>query len=67
MSTLAQILIFLPLTLATLGRSAFLSLSLLLTIHSMIHSTMTILLPIMQPSLPFLQVRVPCVAAFSQD
>jgi len=56
MSTLAQILIFLPLTLATLGRSAFLSLSLLLTIHSMIHSTMIILLPIMQPSLPFLQV-----------
>lgn len=56
MSTVAQILVFLPLTLATLGHSAFLSLSLLLTIHSMIHSTMNILLPGLQPSLPFLQV-----------
>jgi hypothetical protein len=40
MSTVLQILIFLPLTLATLSRQAFLLLSLLLCIHSLIHGTL---------------------------
>ncbi|KAF8305248.1 hypothetical protein DL93DRAFT_2089670 [Clavulina sp. PMI_390] len=56
MSTIAQFLIFLPLTLATLGHSAFLSLSLLLTIHSLIHATMNVFIPGLQKALPFMQV-----------
>ncbi|KAF9510412.1 hypothetical protein BS47DRAFT_1331710 [Hydnum rufescens UP504] len=56
LSTALQILIFLPLTLATLSTPAFLSLSVLLTLHSLVHSTMSILFPALQPSLPFLQV-----------
>ncbi|KAF8960971.1 hypothetical protein BDZ97DRAFT_1664950 [Flammula alnicola] len=40
LSTALQILIFLPLTLATISTQAFLLLSLLLTIHSLIHGTM---------------------------
>ncbi|KAM6498069.1 hypothetical protein JOM56_006017 [Amanita muscaria] len=40
LSTVLQILIFLPLTLATLSRHAFLLLSLLLCIHSLIHGTL---------------------------
>src|SRR5258708_3719346 len=54
--TLLQILLFLPLTLATLSTAAFLSLSLLLTIHSVIHSTMNLFIPSLQNYLPFLQV-----------
>ena len=57
LSTVLQILIFLPLTLATLSTPAFLSLSLLLTVHSLIHSTMNVLVPALQASLPFLQVK----------
>ncbi|KAF8632616.1 hypothetical protein AX15_001818 [Amanita polypyramis BW_CC] len=40
LSTVLQIFIFLPLTLATLSRQAFLLLSLLLCIHSLIHGTL---------------------------
>jgi len=43
LSTALQILIFLPLTLATISNQAFLLLSLLLTIHSFIHGTMILL------------------------
>lgn len=43
LSTALQILIFLPLTLATISNQAFLLLSLLLTIHSLIHGTMSLL------------------------
>ena len=43
LSTALQILIFLPLTLATISTQAFLLLSLLLTIHSFIHGTMCLL------------------------
>jgi hypothetical protein len=39
-STVLQILLFLPLTLVTLSRQAFLLLSLLLTIHAIIHGTL---------------------------
>ncbi|KAF8328228.1 uncharacterized protein EI90DRAFT_3146238 [Cantharellus anzutake] len=56
LGTLFQILLFLPLTLATLSTSAFLSLSLLLTLHSIIHATMSLLFPSLVGSLPFLQV-----------
>ncbi|TFK77145.1 hypothetical protein BDN72DRAFT_866924 [Pluteus cervinus] len=60
LSTALQILIFLPLTLATLSRSAFLLLSLLLCIHALIHGTLILLwgskaLSVMQvPMHPFL-------------
>ncbi|KAH8835297.1 hypothetical protein DL96DRAFT_1573659 [Flagelloscypha sp. PMI_526] len=40
LSTVLQILLFLPLTLVTLSRQAFLLLSLLLSIHALIHGTM---------------------------
>ncbi|PFH54429.1 hypothetical protein AMATHDRAFT_134485 [Amanita thiersii Skay4041] len=43
LSTVLQILIFLPLTLATLSRQAFLLHSLLLLLHSLIHGTMVML------------------------
>jgi hypothetical protein len=43
LSTALQILIFLPLTLSTISNQAFLLLSLLLTIHSLIHGTMCLL------------------------
>ncbi|TFK41211.1 hypothetical protein BDQ12DRAFT_697094 [Crucibulum laeve] len=43
LSTALQILIFLPLTLATLSTQAFLLLSLLLCVHSLIHGTMILL------------------------
>ena len=43
LSTALQILIFLPLTLATISNQAFLLLSLLLTTHSLIHGTMCLL------------------------
>ncbi|KAF9568438.1 hypothetical protein CPC08DRAFT_732558 [Agrocybe pediades] len=42
LSTALQILIFLPLTLATISNQAFLLLSLMLTIHSLIHGTMSL-------------------------
>ncbi|KAF9015115.1 hypothetical protein BDQ17DRAFT_1385909 [Cyathus striatus] len=60
LSTALQILIFLPLTLATLSKQAFLLLSLLLSVHSLIHGTMILLwgsqaLSILQvPMHPFL-------------
>lgn len=60
LSTVLQILIYLPLTLATLSTSAFLLLSLLLCLHSLIHGTMILLwgteaLSVMQvPMHPFL-------------
>ncbi|KAF9076239.1 hypothetical protein BDP27DRAFT_1285119 [Rhodocollybia butyracea] len=53
--TVAQILLFLPLTLATLSTPAFLLLSLCLAIHSVVHGTM-VLLEI--PNLTFLQVPI---------
>ena len=43
LSTALQILVFLPLTLATISNQAFLLLSLLLTIHSLIHGTMLLI------------------------
>lgn len=43
LSTALQILIFLPLTLATISNQAFLLLSLLLTLHSLIHGSMILL------------------------
>ncbi|KAJ7932444.1 hypothetical protein B0H13DRAFT_2227624 [Mycena leptocephala] len=55
LSTALQILIFLPLTLATLSTRAFLLLSLLLSIHSLIHGTCLILWP-GSKALSFLQV-----------
>ncbi|KAL0951259.1 hypothetical protein HGRIS_007973 [Hohenbuehelia grisea] len=45
LSTVLQILIFLPLTLATLSTSAFLLLSLLLFLHSLAHGTILIFWP----------------------
>lgn len=60
LSTVLQILLFLPLTLATLSTSAFLLLSLLLSTHSLIHGTLILLwgsqaLSVMQvPMHPFL-------------
>uniref|UniRef100_A0A8H7YB51 Uncharacterized protein n=2 Tax=Psilocybe cubensis TaxID=181762 RepID=A0A8H7YB51_PSICU len=42
LSTALQILIFLPLTLATISNDAFLLLSLMLTLHSLIHGTMSL-------------------------
>ena len=56
LSTALQILIFLPLTLATISSQAFLLLSLLLTIHSLIHGTMCLLWGF--HALSFLQVPV---------
>ncbi|KAL4070901.1 hypothetical protein J3A83DRAFT_4358965 [Scleroderma citrinum] len=43
LSTVLQILLYLPLTLATLSKSAFLLLSLLLSAHSLIHGTLILL------------------------
>jgi hypothetical protein len=43
LSTALQIIIYLPLTLATLSQKAFLLQSLFLTIHSLIHGTMSML------------------------
>lgn len=56
LSTVAQILIFLPLTLSTLSTHAFLLLSLLLFIHALIHGTLVLLWG--SPALPVLQVPV---------
>ncbi|GLB36106.1 putative ICE2 [Lyophyllum shimeji] len=69
LSTVLQILIFLPLTLATLSTQAFLLLSLLLSIHSLIHGTLILLwgsdaLSVLQvPMHPFLLLV--CFNAFS--
>ena len=71
LSTALQILIFLPLTLATLSRQAFLLLSLLLCIHSLIHGTMILLwgsqaLSVLQvPMHPFLLLV--CFNVFSSS
>ncbi|KAI0932115.1 hypothetical protein AcV5_004573 [Taiwanofungus camphoratus] len=71
LSTVLQILIYLPLTLSTLSTSAFLLLSLLLFIHSLIHGTLTLLwgsptLSVMQvPMHPFLLLV--CFNAFSRS
>lgn len=60
LSTVLQILIFLPLTLATLSRNAFLILSLLLSLHALIHGSLRLFwssraLSVMQvPMHPFL-------------
>ncbi|KAK0456761.1 uncharacterized protein ARMOST_08799 [Armillaria ostoyae] len=54
LSTALQILIFLPLTLATLSKPAFLLLSLLLTVHAAIHGTMILCWG--SPALSLLQV-----------
>jgi hypothetical protein len=70
LSTVTQILIFLPLTLTTLSTHAFLLLSLLLFIHAFIHGTLILLWG--SPALPVLQVPVHsflllvCFNAFSQ-
>ncbi|KII93732.1 hypothetical protein PLICRDRAFT_35953 [Plicaturopsis crispa FD-325 SS-3] len=70
LSTVLQILLFLPLTLATLSTQAFLLLSLLLWGHSLIHGTMVLLwgssaLSLMQvPMHPFLLLV--CFNVFSQ-
>ncbi|KAI0695170.1 hypothetical protein BC835DRAFT_1415051 [Cytidiella melzeri] len=70
LSTVTQILIFLPLTLSTLSTHAFLLLSLLLFIHALIHGTLTLLWG--SAALSVLQVPVHsflllvCFNAFSQ-
>lgn len=68
LTSILEILIFLPLTLATLSQSAFLLLSLFLTVHSILHSSLSLILPTIHfnsgrslslPSLlPFLQVPI---------
>lgn len=69
LSTVLQILIYLPLTLATLSTPAFLLLSLLLCIHSLVHGTLLLVwgaeaLSVMQvPMHPFLLLV--CFNAFS--
>ncbi|KIM85142.1 hypothetical protein PILCRDRAFT_96343 [Piloderma croceum F 1598] len=69
LSTVLQILIYLPLTLATLSTPAFLLLSLLLCTHSLIHGTLLLVwgaeaLSVMQvPMHPFLLLV--CFNAFS--
>jgi len=71
LSTVLQILLFLPLTLATLSTQAFLLLSLLLFIHSIVHGTLLLLwgspaLSILQvPMHPFLLLL--CFNIFSQS
>ncbi|KAJ7071077.1 hypothetical protein C8F01DRAFT_1108995 [Mycena amicta] len=55
LSTALQILVYLPLTLATLSNRAFLLLSLLLSAHSLIHGTCIMLWP-GSKALSFLQV-----------
>jgi hypothetical protein len=52
-STIIQILLFLPLTLVTLSTNAFLLLSLLYLIHSLIHGSLLLFWG--NPALPFLQ------------
>ena len=52
-STIVQILLFLPLTLVTLSANAFLLLSLLYLIHSLIHGSLLLFWG--NPALPFLQ------------
>ncbi|KAF5390183.1 hypothetical protein D9757_002983 [Collybiopsis confluens] len=54
--TVAQILLFLPLTLSTLSQPAFLLLSLLLALHSVIHGTLVLLWG--SPNLSVLQVPI---------
>jgi hypothetical protein len=71
LSTVLQILLYLPLTLATLSTPAFLLLSLLLSAHSLIHGTLILLwgsraLSVMQvPMHPFLLLVT--FNAFSQS
>lgn len=70
LSTALQILLFLPLTLAALSKHAFLLLSLLLSIHALIHGTLLLFwgsdaLSVLQiPMHPFLLLV--CFNAFSQ-
>ncbi|PCH33698.1 hypothetical protein WOLCODRAFT_112317 [Wolfiporia cocos MD-104 SS10] len=54
LSTVTQILVFLPLTLSTLSTPAFLTLSLLLTAHALVHGTLVLLWG--TPALSLLQV-----------
>ncbi|KIJ45664.1 hypothetical protein M422DRAFT_166584 [Sphaerobolus stellatus SS14] len=56
LGTVFQILMFLPLTLSTISTSAFLILSFLLSIHSIIHGTMTLFWG--SDALSFLQLPV---------
>lgn len=71
LSTILQILLFLPLTLATLSTPAFLLLSLLLFIHSLVHGTLVFFWG--SASLSFLQVPMHpflllvCFNVFSQS
>ncbi|KAE9408135.1 hypothetical protein BT96DRAFT_849761, partial [Gymnopus androsaceus JB14] len=58
--TVAQILLFLPLTLSTLSTPAFLLLSLTLAVHALIHGTMVFFWG--SPSLSLLQVGIHPVA-----
>jgi len=53
----SQILLFLPLTLSTLGQPAFLLLSLLLTIQSLVQCSLQ-LIPVLKPWLTFFQLPV---------
>ncbi|KZW01992.1 hypothetical protein EXIGLDRAFT_665718 [Exidia glandulosa HHB12029] len=54
----AQILVFLPLTLSTLSRPAFLFLSLLLFVQSAIHCTLLYVWQAAAPALPFFQAPI---------
>ncbi|THH16807.1 hypothetical protein EW146_g3884 [Bondarzewia mesenterica] len=70
LSNFLQVIVFLPLTLSTLSKSAFLLLSLLIFLQSLIHGTLQLLwgspaLPVMQlPIQPFLLLV--CFNVFSQ-
>lgn len=70
-STVAQIILFLPLTLSTLSTQAFLLLSLLLFIHALIHGTLLLLWK--NPALSVMQVPMHsflllvCFNVFSQE
>lgn len=70
-STVAQIILFLPLTLSTLSTQAFLLLSLLLVIHALIHGTLLLLWK--HPALSVMQVPMHsflllvCFNVFSQE
>ncbi|CEL57882.1 putative protein C23C11,01 OS=Schizosaccharomyces pombe (strain 972 / ATCC 24843) GN=SPAC23C11.01 PE=4 SV=1 [Rhizoctonia solani AG-1 IB] len=56
LSTVLQILLFLPLTLSTLSTPAFLVCSLGLTLHALVHGTMHLLMPWLSPMLSFMQL-----------
>ncbi|KAG8878628.1 hypothetical protein FRB98_006033 [Tulasnella sp. 332] len=66
LGTASQVLLYLPLTLSALSPPAFLLLSLLQTLHSLIHCTLYLIVPALSTFLPFLQLPVhPFLLLFS--